>query len=160
VGGKFTMAGGISAPNIASWDGTSWHSLGAAACDATVTCMKAGMVFGMPLLIVAGEFGAVEGFVSPHIAAWSATGWFPGMPGIAAGATTRSVETHDDGPGPAVYVGGLIGTIGLVAKYVPGTGVVPVGTNGPTIGGYQPHVNKLKSLDLGTGPALYVGGLW
>jgi hypothetical protein len=63
VGGYFTTAGGVSASNIARWNGSSWSALGSGV-DSTVTAL---VVFG-PDLYVAGGFSAAGGKVSPYLA--------------------------------------------------------------------------------------------
>lgn len=65
VGGEFTTAGGISADNIAYWDGSSWHNAG---------CIY-GTVWDLAVfngeLYASGSFDVCAGASSVHFARWN-----------------------------------------------------------------------------------------
>jgi hypothetical protein len=70
VGGGFDMAGGVSARNIAAWDGNSWTPLGtgvnASVFDLAVYDGK---------LIAAGPFSEAGGASVAYIASWNGSYW-------------------------------------------------------------------------------------
>ncbi len=71
AGGRFTVAGGVRAANIARWDGTSWSPLGEG-LDGTVLALA---VAG-GRLVAGGEFthSGLDSTVQ-HVAAWDGTRW-------------------------------------------------------------------------------------
>ena len=78
VGGVFTSAGGVPAANIARWDGTSWHALGAGvsgSVNAMVVLPSGGLVAG-------GWFATAGGTSAYSIAHWNGTWWSPLGSGI------------------------------------------------------------------------------
>lgn len=70
VGGSFNNAGGISASNIAKWNGASWSSLGTGIL---------GTVWSMAEyngeLYVGGQFNTASGITVNGIAKWDGLGW-------------------------------------------------------------------------------------
>jgi trimeric autotransporter adhesin len=100
--GRFTSAGGMSASNIAQWDGTAWAPLASGtAGQVTATCMYDSDGGGplQPLLIAAGFFNAAGGVPAQHIAAWDGATWSP--LGAGVDGTPYSLASFDpDGPGP------------------------------------------------------------
>jgi hypothetical protein len=71
AGGRFTAAGGVSAANVARWDGSSWSQLGEG-LDGTVLALAV----DDGQLYAGGEFtrtGADS--VVGHVARWDGTGW-------------------------------------------------------------------------------------
>lgn len=71
VGGSFQTAGGISASNIARWNGSTWSALGSGT-NAAVNAL-ATMPNGQ--LVAAGDFTTVGGVVSNFVARWTGTAW-------------------------------------------------------------------------------------
>lgn len=74
IGGWFTHAGGVSAPNrIARWDGTNWSSLGGgtllSSAPQAVAVMQDGSV------IVGGSFTSISGVAANRIARWNGNAW-------------------------------------------------------------------------------------
>ena len=70
VGGRFTQAGGVSAGNIAKWDGTNWSAVGS---------IENGSVRELQVynqkLYVGGFFDAVNGINTGHIASYDGASW-------------------------------------------------------------------------------------
>ncbi|HEU4419548.1 MAG TPA: hypothetical protein VFT55_11460, partial [Planctomycetota bacterium] len=92
AGGYFTAAGGVSANNIARWNGTSWSALGSG---------LSGGAFGSPVralavlpngdLVAGGEFTTAGGVGANYVARWNGTIWSAvgsGMNGYAYALTT------------------------------------------------------------------------
>jgi hypothetical protein len=74
AGGYFTKAGGMNANCIASWDGTSWDSLGGGISWADGYVLALGNYSGK--LIVGGYFNSIGGKpISHNIASWNGTKW-------------------------------------------------------------------------------------
>lgn len=70
VGGDFTMAGSVSAKNIARWDGSQWHALGRGV-DGEVFALYA----NGDDLYVGGTFATVEGDTVWGLARWDGSRW-------------------------------------------------------------------------------------
>lgn len=95
VGGKFTMAGGVSANHIARWDGTSWTPLGIGVNGKVnaLTVYKGN-------LVAAGEFTLAGGIETNFIAQWDGTAWDDELGGVGSTVTSLAVIGND------LYVGG------------------------------------------------------
>jgi hypothetical protein len=120
VGGNFSMAGGIPAAGIAKWDGQSWSALGAGIPDTVIDLEVFNDGSGpYPQLYAVGFFSVAGGVASQGIAKWNGQTWSPLGVGLPAGANV--MEVHDDGSGPALFVGGnfLVSPAGdsYLAKY-------------------------------------------
>ncbi|MFT7462262.1 MAG: hypothetical protein ACI9EF_000602, partial [Pseudohongiellaceae bacterium] len=91
---------------VASWDGTTLSALGDLFFPKCLEIFDGG---GGPELIVAGSFD--PGFATynlEHIARWNGSDWAPlGGPGLTG--SVQAVLSHDDGSGPALYLGGTFG---------------------------------------------------
>jgi hypothetical protein len=72
AGGFFTTAGGISATNIAQWNGSSWSTLGSG-IDGNIAALA---VSGTGLY-VGGQFAAAGGVSANNIAQWNGSSWSP-----------------------------------------------------------------------------------
>jgi hypothetical protein len=120
AGGVFSSAGGVSAKNIAKWDGSAWSPL-AAGLGARVWGLKVydsdGMGPNNPGLYAGGEFNNFAG--QSAIARWDGVSWTALGSGLIGGSPNYvepMAEFDDDGPGPnpsSLYVGGSF-------KYIPG----------------------------------------
>lgn len=155
VAGSFTSAGGVPANGIARWNGTSWSPLGQGVND-TVRAMAVVNEVEGPMLYVGGLFTLAGGTQANRIAKWnpSTKNWSP--LGVGTSSFVYAIAGHDDGTGPAVYVGGQFLTAGgvtvnRIAKWD--------GTTWSALGsGTNNSVFALASFNDGSGPALYVGG--
>jgi hypothetical protein len=70
VGGQFTSAGGVSATNIAHWNGTSWSAVGSGVNGAVLALAVSGTN-----LFAAGAFTMAGGVLVNHIAQWNGSSW-------------------------------------------------------------------------------------
>ena len=117
VGGVFERAGGVSAYNIAKWDGSEWSALGDGVDED---------VYGLTIfddgsgdaLYVAGEFttaGEIDaiGMAKWDGSEWSWIGdlWFE--PGEEPGVGYAPI-VFDDGAGPALHMAGCFASVGDV----------------------------------------------
>ncbi len=104
VGGAFASAGGIAANNLAMWDGTGWHAVGApkvlgAGLNAPVYALKS--LLGN--LYVGGGFSEADGVAANDIAkyapatgAWSAIGANPvyAIPSQGSTGAVRALASY------------------------------------------------------------------
>jgi hypothetical protein len=127
-----------------------------------------------PWLIVAGDsWPFAPGFPAgntPNIYAFTGSQWVvlgSGLPdtgnensGFGTDSRVVSVAVFDDGSGPKLYASGTFtGTGGNVARY-DGTGASGTWTIIGTTTAAFANFTKLRTLDLGSGPALYAFGVF
>jgi trimeric autotransporter adhesin len=165
VGGSFTTIHGVSANNIAKWDGTNWSALGSGTNGPvySLTVFDDGSGDG-PALYVGGWFTSAGGIAANRIARWRSvlhladSGWSPVGAGTNGIMYAMTVFDDGSGDGPALYVGGSFDIAGgqpanRIARW-DGNQWSPLGSamNG--------SVRALTVFDdgLGDGPALYAGG--
>ena len=159
VGGDFTSAGGTAIKDVARWNGSSWSSLGSGLLGGPgTTAVNAMTVYddgGGPALFVAGDFSSAGGAPAHRIAKWDGSGWSPLGNGV--GHTVYALTVHEG----CLYAGGLFSSAGSsVAENVArwdGSSWTALGSG---IGGLPAVVYALTTHDDGSGPALYVGGLF
>ena len=72
VGGQFTSAGGISASNVAKWDGNTWSALGSGVNGSVGAVAVSGSD-----LYVAGAFTTAGGSNANYVAKWNGSAWLP-----------------------------------------------------------------------------------
>lgn len=98
VAGDFTTAGGVSAGGIATWNGSTWSTLGSG-LNGTVRALAE---FN-DVLYVGGGFTTAGGLPAEGIAGWDDLGWR--SVGAVSG-TVYDLQVFDDGTGPALFVAG------------------------------------------------------
>lgn len=157
VGGLFTSAGGVEASRIARWDGSAWSPLGSG-LDGEVLALAVFDDGGGPALYVGGRFTSAGGVPANRIAKWDGSSWSPlglGVMGYPFPAV-HGLAVHDDGSGPALFVGGRFAGAGLVAASCvarwDGSAWSALGD------GINPDVLALTVHDDGGGARLYAGG--
>ena len=113
VAGDFTGAAGKVVNHIAKWDGQEWWPLGEG-MNGTIRGALAVYDDGNgPALYAGGDFWIAGGQPANHIAKWDGNEWHAlgeGVDGIAH--SVRALVVHDDGTGPALFVGGNFSTAG------------------------------------------------
>lgn len=98
VGGSFTIAGGVSRPYLARWDGAAWHGMGS--LDAEVSALQ---VLPDDQLAVGGGFSTAGGVACRRLARWSASGWsILGVGGVDDASSPRVMALALTGRGLAV----------------------------------------------------------
>lgn len=110
AGGTFTRIGGITASNIARWDGTRWWPLGSGV-DNRVTCIA----FGDGNLYAGGWFSTAGGTTAFSTARWDGTAWHTlgaGVGGAPFGVLPSAIAVN----GTNVFVGGLLIRAGGIAS--------------------------------------------
>jgi hypothetical protein len=153
LAGEFTRAGSRVVNNVAAWDGSAWHAVPDAptlGIDPNVAVMKRGSLPTGDALFVSGPCYAGSSMMS-GVLKYDATGWHPtGSPLSAA-----TLEAWDDGSGIGLYAGstGLWRFDGVTWTTL-GT---PFTSPYPST---EPSVTVLKVYDDGSGPSLFVGGIF
>jgi hypothetical protein len=108
VAGAFSEAGGISAANIARWDGGTWHALGSGV-DSQVLALATDGVN----LYVSGHFTTAGGISANQLAQWDGDSWHVLGSATAIGRFDR-VNALAAGGGN-VYISGEFHSVGGVA---------------------------------------------
>ncbi len=158
VGGFFNTAGGVTASNIARWDGTAWNSLGSGTSAGYLenTYVNALAVSGTTVYI-GGQFTYVSGVSANRLAKWDGTRWSSLGTGTNNGVTGYLAKISALAITPAgLYVGGYFSKAGTVtanniARW-DGTAWNSLGTG--TSNGVGSTVNALVA----SGTSIYVGG--
>jgi len=108
ISGNFIEGSGQTVNHIARLDRSNngWAPLGDGA-DGNIFAMTVfddGQV-GKNALYAAGNFDSIDGISANNIAKWDGTTWSP----LAAGLnnSVRTLYSHDDGSGMALYAGGF-----------------------------------------------------
>lgn len=101
AGGKFTTAGGISAPYIAEWNGSGWASI-APSVDDNVYALSS--INGQ--LVVGGSFHFANNLYASRVASWNGTSWSRMITGM--NSTVRAFTVSGSG----LYAGGDFETAG------------------------------------------------
>ncbi len=146
VGGNFTSIGGVTATNLAQWDGTTWAPVGGGVGGVVYAlAVSAGQLF------VGGHFSQVGAVRVNNVARWNGTEW------SALGEGVNDVVFALASEATNLYAGGHFTTAGTnqvgklarwdgTAWYGLGLGIVPVGP-----------VGVVGTLAV-SGDELYVGG--
>lgn len=114
VGGRFTIAGGVFATNIAKWNGSSWSALGSGIGGVDEPVVFALLVSGGDLY-AGGQFTTAGEVSATNIAKWNGSNWSalgPGIPGLtpSAGYVSDMVVSGGD-----LYAGGWFTNVGGVS---------------------------------------------
>lgn len=159
AGGKFAIAGGVEASDIARWYGESWSPLGGGIAGEGNCYVEAFATFddgNGPALYVGGNFDFAGGVAASNIARWDGKTW--SSLGAGVDRVVLSLAVFDDGTGEALYVGGSFDTAGgqpawNIARW-DGQEWSALG------GGANNEVWSLLAVgnDLGVASGLYVGG--
>lgn len=167
IAGKFQSVDGVTARNIARWNGQTWSPVGSQTPKQSI----AALAFhddgsgGGEQLYAAGAFTIAGGQSALRVARFDGNSWGP--VGLGLSATVTALVSHDDGSGSKLYAAG---EFAFAPPFV-ATGVArwdgvswrPVGAGlGVQIGSagsdFATAVNALAVFDDGSGPALIAGG--
>ena len=114
VGGSFTSMAGVTAFNIAQWDGQSWGPVGGGIgpLGATVNALRT----FRGVLVVAGGFSTASGLPVGPLAQWDGTNWSAFAGGVTGSGGVGVLEVIDfDGAGgeaPALVAAGNFTSVG------------------------------------------------
>jgi hypothetical protein len=163
--GGFDQAGPTRAHHVAKWDGTGWSPLGLGT-SGDILALSVYDDGSGPALFATGIFWTAGGSSADHVAKWDGAGWSPLGSGLTGGGGTiplygSSLGIYDDGSGPALYVGGsFFGAGGVPANNIARWDGANWTALGSGVSGAHVGVHALLAYDDGTGPALYVGGIF
>ncbi|MEO1085277.1 MAG: hypothetical protein AAFY88_13645, partial [Acidobacteriota bacterium] len=162
AGGALASIGSVANASVAAWTGSDWTALRGAGTVAPVLtrALEAYDQPEGPRLIAAGQ---VQGQGSSGLASWDGASWTPiGDGGAFAlfSGTVTTMEAHDFGTGPELFVAGNFTaidgqTMNRIASW-DGQMFSSLGPAGDV--GVNGTVNVAAVFDDGNGPALYVGG--
>ena len=112
VGGNFTQAGGVPAPGVARWDGTSWSAFGGGVTGSGYSSIGVRGLVVMPNgdLVAGGFFMDAGGVPIPNIARWNGTAWSS----LGAGIPTGAVNALAVLPSGDLVAGGTFAVAGNV----------------------------------------------
>jgi len=171
AGGEFTQIGDVAAMRLARLDGDVWAPIGDGIAGGTQVTVNAVAIFDDgegPALFVGGAFTAVDGIAVNNVARWRPNeegGSWSTLDGGTNG-WVNTLTVHDDGDGPALFVGGEFTTVGT-AGGTAGGGIEALRVarwRGDDLGwttagaGFSASVTALEVLDVGDGATLYAGG--
>jgi hypothetical protein len=109
IGGDFAWAGGIVATNLARWDGTQWHAVGAGVTGIAAFAPPpavAALRFHGEELVVGGSFNRVGNLSALNLARWDGTNWSSFGEGLSGGINSPSVVRALAVSGARIYAGG------------------------------------------------------
>lgn len=187
AGGEFWSVAGQQIWGIARWDGTSWSALGQGlppgfgpARVYAITSYDDGSGFA-PELYIGGQFAQAGDVAASNIAKWNGRRWAAlvpegaptsSCPGVCG--TVFALHVHDDGRGPALFVGGrFVNAGGVAVRHIArwdgvswsglGTGLANPYDEGFddefvfALGAYAPNADESRSLFVG-GQFVTAGG--
>ena len=149
VGGQqITTAGGVSAINIAKWNGTSWSALGSG-LNGTVYALTAINTGNANAgLYAGGAFTTAGGISANRIAKWNGTSWSALGTGVDSSVNALSAL------GSNIFVGGNFTTAGgISAKYL-------AKWDGSTWSNFGSGADSIVRAFHSTGDSIYVGGVF
>jgi hypothetical protein len=147
VGGTFTNAGGVSATNIAQWNGSSWSALGSGIFNNSgFSGYVAALAVSSNTLYAGGWFLTAGGVSAKYIAQWNGSSW--SALGTGMNNTVNALAVS----GSTLYAGGsFTKASGVTARYVAQWN----GSSWSALGsGMSNSVNALAV----SGNTLYAGG--
>lgn len=156
--GRFSEAGPRNVGNIARWDGTEWHPVGNGEFSPFIYALQVYDDGDGPWLYAGGSFSTLMGQTVNRLARWNGSIWRDVGGGVGGpnDPSVRSLRVHDDGSGPALYVGGIFTYAG--GDVVPNLARWRNGAFEPVGGVLSGAVLAMAEVDVGRGPELAVGG--
>lgn len=108
--GTFNQAGGVFAPVIAKWNGTSWSHLTNDLFNERILTLASYDDGTGAALYAGGWFTNIGGVSISYVAKWNGTSWSAVSGGT--NGTVYALAVHDDGTGSQLYAGGSFGIVG------------------------------------------------
>jgi hypothetical protein len=148
----------VDATRLMSWDGTQWSNVPGSASDVIEVLERFDDGSG-PALWCGGEFTSIAGIAAKRIARWDGSSWSAPATGPNIGSV-YALAAHDDGSGPALYVGGSFTKIAGQSMF--GIARWNGATWSPVGSGFDASVYGLAVFDdgSGAGPELYACGVF
>lgn len=162
VAGYLDPGMGAPAAGVAKWDGSTWSGLGSGLLNPSSRALAVWDDGSGSKLYVGGSFYQAGGLPdTQRIAAWDGSTW--SSLGVGLGGNVYTLAVHDDGSGPALFVGGTMHStwddsvfLNMIARW-DGATFSPLGVVSSFDLGV---VQALETYDdgSGAGPRLAVGG--
>lgn len=155
IAGFFDRVDGVSAANIARWDGDAWRAVGGG-INGGVSALAVYDDGSGPALYAGGSFGGAGQAPALRIARWDGASW-SALAGSNPNLAVNALAVHDDGEGEKLYVGGQFTHVGgMSAPYI---ACWDGSAWSPLAGCVNRQVRALASYADGEGDSrLYVGG--
>jgi hypothetical protein len=115
AGGAFNTTGGGVTGALVRWDGSTWSTLGPGITGQVRALQVFDDTHGAQLY-VAGTSTHAGALPLSNLARWNGSTWSD-VPGGGPNGTVFALCVHDDGRGPALYVGGSFNTCGGITAY-------------------------------------------
>ena len=114
AGGQFLQLEGVTASNIARWDGVNWNALGDGVSD---SLYNDAAVYALASdnrgnVYAGGRFDTAGGISASNLAKWNGETWSEVGGGIQFGVTVKAVVTSIIADGATLYVGGNFNAAG------------------------------------------------
>lgn len=156
--GNCTVASNGGVVNVLDWDGVRWSALSEGVLPNYGSGLCTFDSGNGPELYISGLIGQAGAVHTGGMAKFDGEHWST-VGGVQNDVWALAFVTFDDGSGPALYAGGLFSSVGGVSGTMGlarwnGSAWSSVG------GGTDGGVYSMCVFDDGTGPALYVGGLF
>jgi hypothetical protein len=110
AGGKFATAGGVTASNIARWDGATWSPLGTGT-NAEVLALATDAAGGSTLY-AGGAFTLAGGAPASRVATWNGSSWSALGSGVNLTVYSLAISPVGGAVAPGLYAGGQFTTAG------------------------------------------------
>ncbi len=159
VGGEFATAGGVSANNIARWDGIAWSDVGDGVTGGMDTAVHTLFVFddgSGPALYAGGQFSTAGGLPVSNVAKWDGVNW--SLVGDGFDDTVRALTVWEATGDPNLTMDPLFqfdfstlsdgGAEYLTFPQLPGPGIIYSGSS--PVSGSILHLASSGSLRVGT----------
>jgi hypothetical protein len=149
VGGEFDTAGGVTANNIARWDGSAWHSMGTGVAG-TYHSVNAIAISGNDVY-VGGSFTTAGGNPASRVAKWNGSSWSPLLGGANDEVDAIAIV------GTSVYIAGTFDSVHDTSDHPAGHVAMWTGGVWNTLNG---GVGAPDAYALAVGPdnKVYLGG--
>jgi len=165
AGGFFTSAGGVSATNIAQWNGSSWSALGSGMNNIFGNARVYALAVSGNNLYAGGYFTGAGSVSATNIAQWNGSSWSALGPGISgAGVSGYGPYVYALAmSGNTLYAGGMFTMAGgSAANYIAqwngsSWSALGSGISGPVKIGYNYYALSIDALAV-SGTNLYAGG--
>lgn len=152
AGGAFNRAGTVAVSSLARWNGSSWSGFGTGLNSPRIHTLAEFDEGSGRRLFAGGWISNINGAPANTMARWDGLGW-SSVAGLGAGGIANSMFVHDDGTGPALWVGGsyLLGSTQTTLGRWNGTTWTPIPTAPTTMVG-------AAAFDEGQGARLFIVG--
>jgi hypothetical protein len=163
IAGFFNRAGPGATNAIVKWNNNAFSNLGAgvsysgfSAVVSTLLAVDLPSTNG-PALIIGGAIDTAGGLPSGPVARWSGSAWTSMNSGFS-NTEPGAIAVHNDGSGPALYVGGILPSGDGISKWSGSSWQLVASI--PKLTGVPLGVDTLASIPGPSGNRLFAGGMF